>query len=86
MATRAKKETAVQGITFLTSAKPKRELKTVSARLDKDLHDRFTKACAIAMQNNMHLSVTKVIEKAFELAVKDVEEKFNVSTAQTEIK
>lgn len=49
-----------------------KELKTVSARVPKDLYDTFNKAVKIGSENNMEISITRVVQVAMQDAINEI--------------
>lgn len=58
---------------FITEAKTNAEKVTVSARIDKELHNQFEEARMKVKSKGMELRLTNIVEKAIKLAIKEVE-------------
>lgn len=58
---------------FITESKVSAEKITVSARIDKELHNQFEEAKRKVKSKGMELRLTSLIENAIKLAVKEAE-------------
>lgn len=64
---------AKTNMVFITESKATSEKITVSARIDKELHNQFEEARRKVKAKGMELRLTSLVENAIKLAIKEAE-------------